>query len=56
MTAVFAVVDPEKSDKAVKQLRSLIFPEEKYDELKYLKMARDTFKRMQKINLNVKPL
>ena len=55
LKAALAVIDPKAADKAVKQLRSIMFPEEKYDELSYIKKAQEVFEKLRKVNLNVTP-
>lgn len=55
MAACLGVVDPKSLDKAVRQFRGLLFPEEGYDELKYLKKAQDMFKRLRELDMRVKP-
>ena len=49
------MVDPKSLDKAIRQFRGLLFPEEEYDELKYLKKAQETFERLRKLDMRVKP-
>jgi len=56
MAASLSVVDPKSLDRAVKQFRGLLFPEEGYDELKYLKKAQETFERLRKLDMRVKPV
>jgi len=46
-------VDPKHLDKAAKQLRSLMFPEEKYDEFEYIKKAKEIFDKFKGINLRI---
>lgn len=53
--AILTVVDPKAADKAVKQLRSIMFPEEKYDELSYIKKAQEVFEKLRKVNLRITP-
>ena len=53
VTATLAVVDPKTLDKAAKQLRSLMFPEEKYDELDYVKKAQEMFEKLRKLDIRI---
>ena len=53
---VFSVVDPEQAQKLLKSYRSLIFPEYKYDDLRYVKKAKEIFRKMRNVNLFVKPV
>jgi len=53
VAASLAVVDPKHLDKAAKQLRSLMFPEEKYDEFEYIKKAKEIFDKFKHINLRI---
>ena len=46
-----AVVDPKNLDKAGKQFRGLLFPEEGYDDIKYLKKAKEVFDKVKNMNL-----
>ena len=56
LSPMFAVVSPEKADSVVRQLRGLIFPEDRYDSLRYVKKAKDMFERMRKYNFTARPL
>lgn len=53
LAASLAVVAPENASKAVKQLRGLVFPEEGYDDLIYLKKAKDSFEKLRKYKLKI---
>lgn len=53
--AVLVVIDPKSASKAVNQLRSMMFPEEKYDELSYMKKAQEMFEKLRKVNLRINP-
>ena len=55
VSASLVVVDPNSVSKAVKQLRSLMFPEEKYDEFAYIKKAQEMFEKLRHVNLRVIP-
>ena len=49
-------MDPSKADQLLKQYRGILFPEEKYDDLKYMKKAQDMFKKLRTINWDIKPV
>jgi len=46
-------VAPENRSTVVKQLRSLFFTEEKYDEFEYIKKAKEIFDKFKGINLRI---
>ena len=56
MSGIFAVVDPKGAEKAVKQYRGLLFPEEELNDAEYLKKAQRVLEKMRNVNLFVKPL
>lgn len=56
ISPMLAVVSPEKSDSIVRQFRGLVFPEERYDQLRYVKKAKEVFNKMRKYNISVRPL
>jgi len=53
---IFSVVDPEQASKLLKSYRSLIFPEHKFDDLRYLKKAKDMFDKMRGMNFFIKQI
>ena len=55
LISTLTVIDPKVADKAVRQLRSIMFPEEKYDELSYIKKAQKVLEKLRKVNLRVNP-
>lgn len=55
MSAVFAVVDPKGAERAVRQLRGLMFPEEAVSDAEYLRKAKQMFYKMRDIDLRIKP-
>jgi hypothetical protein len=56
ISPMFSIVSPEKSDGLVKQLRGIIFPEDKYDQMDYVNRAMRMFERMRGVELNIKPV
>ena len=54
--SIFAVVDPSSAQKAVNQFRGVIFPEDKTGDLDYIKKAQEHMKKLQNIDLRVKPI
>jgi len=54
LSATFAVVDPKSAEKAVRQLKSLLFPEQQLEDAEYLKKATSLFERIRGIGLNIK--
>jgi len=48
---LLSVVDPDNRDKVRQQFRGLLFPEEGYDDLKYLKKAKAVFEKLKNVNL-----
>lgn len=55
ISASLVVVDPKSAEKAVNQLRSVMFPEEKLDNLNYMKKAKDVFEKLRNIDMRIKP-
>ena len=55
LSVVLNAVVPENKPEVAKQLRSLFFPEEKYDRLSYIKKAQEVFEKLRKINLQITP-
>jgi hypothetical protein len=49
------VVDPNGAEKAVKQYRGLLFPEEELDDLLYTKKAQKMLEQLRSANIMVKP-
>jgi len=45
------VVDPEKAGSLLKQYRSVIFPEDRYDDVRYYRQAERIFENMKKIEM-----
>jgi hypothetical protein len=50
------VVDPASAQKAVNQFKGLIFPENRGDDLNYIKKAQEHMKKLQNVELRVKPI
>ena len=53
---IFSVVDPSKADKLLRQYRGILFPEERYDDLKFMKKAQNTFKKLRNLILKILPV
>lgn len=51
MSAIFAVVDPKSAPEAVKKFRGILFPEESFDDIKYLQKAKKMFEKLRKLDL-----
>lgn len=51
---LFSVVSPEKTSDLYNKYTGIIYPELKYDELKYVKKARDIFDKVRDVNFNIK--
>lgn len=51
---LFAVTDPAKAGDLVRQYRGYIFPEDRFDDLKYYKAAAKMFDKMRKINMTAR--
>ena len=54
--AFFHVVGPENFDRLFRQYKGLIFPEEKYDEIKYIQKARRIFEKLKNVDFRIKPI
>jgi len=49
-------VDPEQANKIIRQYRGVVFPEEKYDDIKYIKKAQEMFKMLRSKEMRIVPL
>lgn len=56
MEAALGVADGDKVNELFKKYRGVVFPEEKYDDLKYIKKARRIFKQLQGKEFYVKKI
>ena len=56
MSAIFPVVSPENAQKAVKQFRGVVFPEEAISDAYYVKKAKDMMKKLINVDLRIKPV
>lgn len=56
LEALIGVAAPEKLDKLYKQYKGLLFPEEKYDELAYLRKVRGMMEKLRGVTISVAPL
>jgi len=55
MSAIFAVVDPKGAERAVRQLRGLMFPEEAVSDAEYLRKAKQMFTKMRGMDMRIRP-
>jgi hypothetical protein len=53
---MIGVAAPDKVDKLYKQFRATLFPEDKYDELAYLRKVRSTMEKLRGKTINVMPV
>lgn len=51
MKPLFAVADPEKAGDLCKKYRFAVFPEDKFDDLKYQKKAAAIFEKYHKVEM-----
>ena len=54
MSVLFSVVAPDKTSQLFKQYKGILFPEEKYDELAYIKKAKKFFERVRGMTIFAK--
>ena len=54
MSALFSIVAPEKASQLFKQYKGILFPEEKYDELDYIRKAKKYFEKIKDVVLYAK--
>ena len=55
MGSIFPVVSPENAQKAVKQFRGVVFPEEAINDAVYLKKAKEMMKKLMSVDIKVRP-
>jgi len=48
-------IGADSAGKVIKNLRQIMFPEERLSDIMYLKHAKDMFERLRKINLSIMP-
>jgi hypothetical protein len=53
LSSLFAVVDPKKAQDLVKQLRYSLFPEEKFDDIIYIKKAKGMFDKLRSVDFKI---
>jgi hypothetical protein len=56
MSAIFPVVATEHAEKAVKQFRGIVFPEEAINDVMYVKKAKEMMQRLINVDVRVKPI
>ncbi len=54
-SSLFSVIDPAKAERAVKDFRNLVFPEDAYENKCYEERARQIMKKMMGVNIMIKP-
>ena len=54
--AVIGVAAPDKVSKLFQQYKGILFPEEKYDELAYIKKSQDYMKKMRDFVIYARPV
>jgi hypothetical protein len=54
-SALFPIIDPSKAEKAVKDFRNTVFPENIANDKLYEEAARQTMKRLMGRNIMIKP-
>jgi hypothetical protein len=52
MSGVLSAVGPEQANDMLKKFRGTLFPEEAFDDVKYLKKAKDMFEKLRNIDLS----
>ena len=55
LEALIGVAAPENVDKLYKQYKGTLFPEEKYDELAYLRKVRGMMEKLRGVTVSVLP-
>lgn len=55
MSGIFSAVGPENAEKAVKQFRGIVFPEEAANDALYLKKAKEKMKQLMTVDIRIKP-
>ena len=53
--AYFSVVAPDKFNQLVRSYKSVLFPEDKYEDIKYLIKARKHFDKLKDLKLSIRP-
>ena len=53
---LFDVVSPDKISQLYSKYKAVLFPEEKYDELAYLKKTKKFFDKIRGVEFRVKPV
>ena len=54
--AYFPFTDPAKASQLLRSYRVLLFPEDKYDDIKYIQKARRMFEKLGKMEITVRPM
>lgn len=53
MAPIFAIADPEKAGNLIKKFQALVYPEDRFNDLKYMRKAQDYFKKMRDVDLRI---
>lgn len=56
LTPVVGVTGPERVGDVVRQLRGIVFPEDKYNDIDYARKAKDVFERLRSVRMVTTPL
>jgi hypothetical protein len=55
MSGMFSAVSSENAEKAVRQFRGLVFPEEASNDALYLKKAKEMMRKLMTVDIRIKP-
>jgi len=55
ITPLLSVASPEKRGEIVRKFRGLIFPEDAYDDVDYVKKAAKLFEKIKNVSFYIKP-
>lgn len=56
LEAAIGAAAPEKVQQLFRQYKGILFPEEKYDELAYLRKVRGMMEKLRGVTIDVKPV
>lgn len=56
MEPLFAAVNPDKVSQLFRQYKGILFPEDKYDDLEYIRKARRIFDKLKNVVLTATPI
>jgi len=52
MLGVMSAVSPDQANDMLKKFRGAIFPEEEFDDIKYMKKAKEIFEKLRGVDLS----